>query len=107
MKLQPTIRDECRESPKCAALAKHFDHCQEKVQSGQGFKGEDCVEELYVISSPICSFTDWRCRSLGVRFLSFYTACIYLTHPPSGIPSPVRITTSVMEYPLLILIPLA
>ncbi|KAF9031590.1 hypothetical protein BJ165DRAFT_1518661 [Panaeolus papilionaceus] len=44
--LQPAIRDECKESAKCAAAAKHFEHCQEKVQSGQGFKGEDCVEEF-------------------------------------------------------------
>ena len=43
----PAIREECKESAKCAALAKHFEHCQEKVQSGQGFKGEDCVEELF------------------------------------------------------------
>jgi len=45
--LHPGIRDECRASAKCAALTKHFEHCQEKVQSGQGFKGEDCVEELF------------------------------------------------------------
>ncbi|KAF4611529.1 hypothetical protein D9613_003609 [Agrocybe pediades] len=44
--LQPVIREECKASAKCAALTKHFEHCQEKVQSGQGFKGEDCVEEL-------------------------------------------------------------
>ncbi|PPR01865.1 hypothetical protein CVT24_001346 [Panaeolus cyanescens] len=55
--LQPAIREECKESAKCAAAAKHFEHCQEKVQSGQGFKGEDCVEELNVLhqnSSPSC-----------------------------------------------------
>lgn len=45
--LHPVIREECKESSKCAALAKHFEHCQEKVQAGQGFKGEDCVEELF------------------------------------------------------------
>ncbi|KAG5638087.1 hypothetical protein H0H81_001854 [Sphagnurus paluster] len=44
--LHPVIREECKQSAKCAALTKHFEHCQEKVQSGQGFKGEDCVEEL-------------------------------------------------------------
>ncbi|KAJ3522879.1 hypothetical protein NMY22_g11694 [Coprinellus aureogranulatus] len=43
--IHPVIREECKEK-KCAQLAKHFEHCQEKVQSGQGFKGEDCVEEL-------------------------------------------------------------
>jgi len=45
--VQPIIRDECKASTKCAALTKHFEHCQEKVQSGHGFKGEDCVEELF------------------------------------------------------------
>ncbi|TEB05104.1 hypothetical protein FA13DRAFT_1585683, partial [Coprinellus micaceus] len=44
----PVVRDECKEK-KCAKLAKHFEHCQEKVQGGEGFKGEDCVEELYVV----------------------------------------------------------
>ncbi|KAJ3866015.1 Non-heme 11 kDa protein of cytochrome bc1 complex [Lentinula novae-zelandiae] len=45
----PAIRDECQNSPKCAPLLKHFEHCQEKVQAGEGFKGEDCVEEMYVM----------------------------------------------------------
>ncbi|EKM74780.1 QCR6 subunit 6 of the ubiquinol cytochrome-c reductase complex [Agaricus bisporus var. burnettii JB137-S8] len=45
---QPVIRDECKEK-KCAQLAAHFEHCQEKVQSGKGFQHEDCVEELYVM----------------------------------------------------------
>ncbi|KAF8830225.1 hypothetical protein HHX47_DHR2000434 [Lentinula edodes] len=44
----PAIRDECQNSAKCAPLLKHFEHCQEKVQAGEGFKGEDCVEEMYV-----------------------------------------------------------
>ncbi|KAF5376656.1 hypothetical protein D9615_007817 [Tricholomella constricta] len=42
----PAIQEEAKQSAKCAQLTKHFEHCQEKVQSGQGFKGEDCVEEL-------------------------------------------------------------
>ncbi|TFK61069.1 hypothetical protein BDN72DRAFT_805282 [Pluteus cervinus] len=53
--LQPVIREECKESGKCAALAKHFEHCQEKVQSGQGFKGEDCVEELMMHCVDDCA----------------------------------------------------
>ncbi|KAJ7590748.1 Non-heme 11 kDa protein of cytochrome bc1 complex [Mycena floridula] len=44
--VHPLIREECKESSKCVSLAKHFEHCQEKVTAGQGFKGEDCVEEL-------------------------------------------------------------
>jgi len=44
---QPMLREECKASAKCSALTKHFEHCQERVHSGQGFKGEDCVEELF------------------------------------------------------------
>ncbi|KZT19088.1 hypothetical protein NEOLEDRAFT_1038874, partial [Neolentinus lepideus HHB14362 ss-1] len=44
----PKLREECENSSKCASATKHFQHCQEKVSSGQGFKGEECVEELYV-----------------------------------------------------------
>ncbi|KAF8807849.1 hypothetical protein BYT27DRAFT_7189940 [Phlegmacium glaucopus] len=49
--IQPIIRDECKASAKCAALTKHFEHCQEKVESGHGFKGEDCVEELFACAA--------------------------------------------------------
>ncbi|KAF9030361.1 Non-heme 11 kDa protein of cytochrome bc1 complex [Hymenopellis radicata] len=45
--IHPVIRDECRESSKCKESAKHFSHCTSKVEAGQGFKGEDCVEELF------------------------------------------------------------
>ncbi|KAI9573470.1 Non-heme 11 kDa protein of cytochrome bc1 complex [Boletus coccyginus] len=44
--LHPVIRDECKGSTKCAPLTRHFEHCQEKVLAGEGYKGEDCVEEL-------------------------------------------------------------
>ncbi|TFY60644.1 hypothetical protein EVG20_g7346 [Dentipellis fragilis] len=44
--IHPALREECQESAKCKPLAEHFLHCQEKVQAGEGFKGEDCVEEL-------------------------------------------------------------
>jgi ubiquinol-cytochrome c reductase subunit 6 len=47
-KEHPTIREECKHSSMCASLTRHFEHCQEKVHSGHGFKGEDCVEELCV-----------------------------------------------------------
>jgi len=55
-KLQPIIREECRNSSKCAALTKHFEHCQEKVHSGHGFKGEDCVEEMCVFIDKLFRF---------------------------------------------------
>ena len=42
----PALQEECQESAKCAPLAKHFAHCEEKVNAGEGFKGEDCIEEL-------------------------------------------------------------
>jgi len=45
--VHPAIREECQSSTGCAALTKHFQHCQEKVEGGQGFKHEDCVEELF------------------------------------------------------------
>jgi ubiquinol-cytochrome c reductase subunit 6 len=44
--VHPHIREECQQSAKCASFTKHFEHCQEKVHAGKGFKAEDCVEEL-------------------------------------------------------------
>ncbi|KAJ7663355.1 Non-heme 11 kDa protein of cytochrome bc1 complex [Mycena polygramma] len=43
----PKIREECQTSPACAPLKHHFDKCQEKVQAGEGFKGEECIEEMF------------------------------------------------------------
>ncbi|KAG2143914.1 Non-heme 11 kDa protein of cytochrome bc1 complex [Suillus cothurnatus] len=51
----PIILEECKKSAACASLTRHFEHCQEKVQSGQGFKGEDCVEELVIYSMMHCA----------------------------------------------------
>jgi len=45
--IMPAIREECANSGKCVQFTKHFDHCQEKVEAGEGFKGEDCVEEMF------------------------------------------------------------
>lgn len=42
----PAIRQECEEG-ECKAPAKHFKHCSEKVEAGEGWHGEDCVEELF------------------------------------------------------------
>ncbi|THU80865.1 Non-heme 11 kDa protein of cytochrome bc1 complex [Dendrothele bispora CBS 962.96] len=53
--LHPQIREECQNSSKCAALAKHFEHCQEKVSGGEGYKGEDCVEELMMHCVDDCA----------------------------------------------------
>ncbi|KAI9463913.1 hypothetical protein F5148DRAFT_188858 [Russula earlei] len=44
--IHPKLREEAQESPKCKSATQHFHHCQEKVQSGKGFKHEDCVEEM-------------------------------------------------------------
>ncbi|KAL5525050.1 QCR6 [Sanghuangporus sanghuang] len=41
------LREECKEAAACIKFTKHFDHCQEKVEAGEGFKGEDCVEEMF------------------------------------------------------------
>ncbi|TFY78410.1 hypothetical protein EWM64_g5599 [Hericium alpestre] len=54
----PALREECQESAKCKQFTEHFQHCQEKVQSGQGFKGEDCVEELRANSVSSTSSLD-------------------------------------------------
>ncbi|KIJ61694.1 hypothetical protein HYDPIDRAFT_158923 [Hydnomerulius pinastri MD-312] len=53
--LHPVIRDECKNSSKCAPLARHFEHCQEKVSAGEGYKGEDCVEELMMHCVDACA----------------------------------------------------
>ncbi|KAH9927374.1 ubiquinol-cytochrome C reductase hinge domain-containing protein [Amylocystis lapponica] len=42
----PALREECEQSAKCASATKHFQHCEEKVNAGQGYKGEDCIEEF-------------------------------------------------------------
>ncbi|KAG8215154.1 Non-heme 11 kDa protein of cytochrome bc1 complex [Butyriboletus roseoflavus] len=53
--LQPAIQDECKSSTKCAPLTRHFEHCQQKVSAGEGYKGEDCVEELCMFTSSFSS----------------------------------------------------
>lgn len=35
----------------------HFEECQERVTSGKGFEGEDCVEELYVSIACLTNLT--------------------------------------------------
>ena len=40
------LREECQQGS-CAKFTHHFAHCQEKVEAGEGFKGEDCVEEMF------------------------------------------------------------
>ncbi|KAJ7132718.1 Non-heme 11 kDa protein of cytochrome bc1 complex [Mycena filopes] len=42
----PGIRDTCAARAECAPMKHHFEKCQEKVEAGKGFKGEECVEEL-------------------------------------------------------------
>lgn len=42
----PELVEECKETKACAGAAKHFAHCEEKVNDGKGFLHEDCVEEL-------------------------------------------------------------
>ncbi|KAJ7480828.1 Non-heme 11 kDa protein of cytochrome bc1 complex, partial [Mycena latifolia] len=41
----PAIRAACEERADCAPLKHHFEKCQAKVQVGEGFKAEDCMEE--------------------------------------------------------------
>lgn len=37
---------ECENSKQCAPAKHHFDECTNRVNEGNGFKGEDCMEEL-------------------------------------------------------------
>ncbi|EAL20313.1 hypothetical protein CNBF1240 [Cryptococcus deneoformans B-3501A] len=46
--IAPAIREECEKNA-CAEHVHHFAHCQEKVEAGEGFPGEDCVEEFFHI----------------------------------------------------------
>ncbi|KAH8115080.1 Non-heme protein of cytochrome bc1 complex [Phellopilus nigrolimitatus] len=41
------LREACQQSGSCVKFTEHFAHCQEKVEAGEGFKGEDCVEEMF------------------------------------------------------------
>jgi ubiquinol-cytochrome c reductase subunit 6 len=50
MQEHPKIRTDCEASPACAPLKHHFEKCQEKVNAGEGYKGEDCVDDMYVFS---------------------------------------------------------
>ncbi|KAJ7923132.1 Non-heme 11 kDa protein of cytochrome bc1 complex [Mycena leptocephala] len=51
----PEIRAACESSASCAPLKHHFEKCQEKVQAGEGFKGEDCVDEIMMHCSEACA----------------------------------------------------
>ncbi|KAJ7717761.1 Non-heme 11 kDa protein of cytochrome bc1 complex [Mycena olivaceomarginata] len=43
----PKIRTDCEVSPACAPLEHRFEKCQEKVNAGEGYKGEDCVDGMF------------------------------------------------------------
>ncbi|CAE6442998.1 unnamed protein product [Rhizoctonia solani] len=45
----PGLQEECKQTAACSGFNKHFAHCTEKVTAGQGFKGEDCVEEFFLL----------------------------------------------------------
>ena len=42
----PAIRESCENGP-CSKVKHHFEECEKRVSAGKGFKGEDCVEELF------------------------------------------------------------
>ncbi|TFY63632.1 hypothetical protein EVJ58_g3132 [Rhodofomes roseus] len=42
----PALREECEESAKCKTATEHFRHCEEKVNAGNGYQHEDCIEEF-------------------------------------------------------------
>ncbi|EIM20583.1 Non-heme 11 kDa protein of cytochrome bc1 complex [Wallemia mellicola CBS 633.66] len=45
--IYPAIREECENSSHIAHLKHHFEHCNEKVEAGEGFQGETCAEEIH------------------------------------------------------------
>ncbi|KAJ6517665.1 hypothetical protein DFH09DRAFT_940287 [Mycena vulgaris] len=49
----PAIRAEYEARRDCAPMKHDFEKCQEKVQAGEGFKGEECVEKLCVPSTQV------------------------------------------------------
>ncbi|KAF7800187.1 hypothetical protein EIP86_011434 [Pleurotus ostreatoroseus] len=59
--------EECKAS-KCAAAAKHFAHCEEKVNAGEGYHGETCIEELYVILSLLSDSVSQSITLLAIFF---------------------------------------
>jgi hypothetical protein len=69
LQVLPALQEECKQSASCAAATKHFAHCQEKVNAGEGFHGENCIEELYVL----------RCLHAFRRLiLMLFCSCTYL-----------------------------
>ncbi|TIA84550.1 hypothetical protein E3P92_03451 [Wallemia ichthyophaga] len=44
--IYPAIREECENNSHVAHLKHHFEHCNEKVEAGKGFEGENCAEEM-------------------------------------------------------------
>ncbi|EAU87873.2 hypothetical protein CC1G_01520 [Coprinopsis cinerea okayama7 len=111
--VHPAIREECKEQ-KCAQLAKHFEACQEKVNAGEGFKGEDCVEEMFQCMSTFpSSMYPIACSSIPARLPSFssYPALLFppfprptsnpvLTHPfPTGMRRPQALRQAPLNSP--------
>lgn len=43
---EPSSSTECENSKECSGVKHHFEECQKRVSEGNGFKGEDCMEEL-------------------------------------------------------------
>ncbi|KAI0772319.1 hypothetical protein BD413DRAFT_39754 [Trametes elegans] len=73
----PALQEECEQSAKCAPLLQHFQHCEEKVNAGEGFKGEDCIEEFCCVCE------------LG-SLLTLQTRPTMLTRPPYALRQRLR-----------------
>ncbi|KAJ6517639.1 hypothetical protein DFH09DRAFT_1332241 [Mycena vulgaris] len=90
----PAIHIECEARRKCAPLKHHFEKRQEKVQAGEGFKGEECIEELPALrcsSSP--ASPDLECHglhSLTPARLSIPPRCTVLSSTRNGRARKVR-----------------
>ncbi|UZJ53534.1 hypothetical protein CBS101457_002854 [Exobasidium rhododendri] len=44
--IMPGIYEDCENSKECSPAKHHFLECQERVEAGNGFKDENCVEEF-------------------------------------------------------------
>ena len=67
LQLAPGIREDCQNG-ECAKFASHFQHCQEKVEAGKGWHGEDCVDEMFHMM---------HCVDVSPLPLT-YSSCLYL-----------------------------
>ncbi|KAJ6461860.1 hypothetical protein C8R47DRAFT_993399, partial [Mycena vitilis] len=75
----------------------HFHKCQEKVQAGEGFKGEECIEEMCTSVFPLQS-TSVTPRSDANSTLYPIPCSIPITVSSFPPPSPSPFTLSLIFF---------